>query len=128
VGPAGEGRGRKARMHVGEESHCGIVPMNPSNNDGRWSAEKGEGRPLNKENTRLPETSPRQSGARVSQGLAGVRRVAKEQPETLALSAIRRYSSELRAVCASERTYGSVRGVLGNQHPYRDRRPASGII
>ena len=81
-GPAGEGRGRKARMHAWEESHCGIVPMNPTNKDGRSPAEKGEGRPRNKENTCLPNTLPTQSGARVSQGLAGVRRVAKEQPGT----------------------------------------------
>ncbi len=32
---AGEGSGRTARMHVCEESHCGIVPMNHSNKDGR---------------------------------------------------------------------------------------------
>jgi RNA-directed DNA polymerase len=69
-------------MYVGEESHRGIVPMNPSNKDGRSPAEKGEGRPLNKENIRLPNTLPTQSGVRVSQGLAGVQRVAKEQPKT----------------------------------------------
>ncbi len=69
-------------MHAGEESHCGIVPMNSSNKDGRSPAEKGEGRPRNKENTCLPNTLPTQSGARVSQGLAGVRRVAQEQPGT----------------------------------------------
>jgi len=32
---ASEGLGRTARMHVTEESHCGIVPMNHSNKDGR---------------------------------------------------------------------------------------------
>ena len=32
---AGEGSGHTARMDVFEESHCGIVPMNHSNNDGR---------------------------------------------------------------------------------------------
>ena len=69
-------------MHAGEESHCGIVPMNSSNKDGRSPAEKGEGRPRNKENTCLPNTLPTQSGAHVSQGLAGVRRVAQEQPGT----------------------------------------------
>ena len=69
-------------MYAGEESHCGIVPMNSSNKDGRSPAEKGEGRPRNKENTCLPNTLPTQSGARVSQGLAGVRRVAQEQPGT----------------------------------------------
>jgi hypothetical protein len=31
---AGEGSGRTARVHVCEESHCGIVPMNHSNKDG----------------------------------------------------------------------------------------------
>src|SRR6202142_948644 len=67
-------------MHVGEESHRGIVPMNPTNKDGRTLAEKGEGRPLNKENTRPSYTQPTQSGARVSQGLAGVRKAAKENP------------------------------------------------
>ena len=29
---AGEGSGRTARVHVCEESHCGVVPMNHSNN------------------------------------------------------------------------------------------------
>jgi hypothetical protein len=31
---AGEGLGHTARMHVSEESHSGIVPMNHSNKDG----------------------------------------------------------------------------------------------
>jgi hypothetical protein len=32
---AGEGLGRTARVYVCEESHCGIVPMNHSNKDGK---------------------------------------------------------------------------------------------
>ena len=68
-------------MHVSEESDSGIVPMKPSNKDGSTSAEKGEGRPLIKENPPPPHTHPTQSGARVSQGLAGVRKVAKESKE-----------------------------------------------
>ena len=52
--------------------------MNPSNNNGRAWTEKGEGRPLNKENTRQTNTPPTQSEARVSQGLAGVRKAAKQ--------------------------------------------------
>jgi hypothetical protein len=55
--------------------------MNHSNNDGGASAEKGEGRPLIKENTPAPSTHPTQGGGRVSQGLAGVRKVAKEHQE-----------------------------------------------
>ena len=54
--------------------------MNHLNKDGKPLAENEEGRPLIKENTRLPSTPPTQSGARVSQGLAGVRKAAKEQP------------------------------------------------
>jgi len=55
--------------------------MNHLNKDGRPSAEKGEGRPWNKENTRPSYTPPTQSEARVSQGLAGVRKAAKEHQE-----------------------------------------------
>ena len=69
-------------MHVAEESDSGIVPMKPSNKDGSTSAEKGEGRPLIKENPPPPHTPPTQRGTRVSQGLAGVRKVAKESKET----------------------------------------------
>jgi hypothetical protein len=39
---------------------------------------------------------------------------------SLALRAVRRPASELRAVCANERRYGSVRRVPGNRYPYRD--------
>ena len=71
--PTGEGLGHTARMYVSEESHSGIVPMNHSNNDGKPSAESAEGRLLVKENTHPSDTYPTQSGACVSQGLAGVR-------------------------------------------------------
>ena len=33
---AGEGSGNTARVHVSEESHSGIVPMNHSNKDGTF--------------------------------------------------------------------------------------------
>jgi len=68
-------------VNVVEESDSGIVPMNHSNQGGRSPAENAEGRPLIKENTRQPNTHPTQSEARVSQGLAGVRKAAKEHQE-----------------------------------------------
>ena len=68
-------------MHVSEESDSGIVPMSHSNNERTPSAENGKGRPLIKENLPPPHTQPTQSGARVSQGLAGVRKAAKEHKE-----------------------------------------------
>ena len=78
---AGEGDSLTARTYVSEESHNGIVPMNYSNNDKTSSAESGEGRPLIKENAGQPSTHPTQSGERVSQGLAGVRKAARENKE-----------------------------------------------
>jgi len=78
---AGEGQGHTARMNVCEESHSGIVPMNHSNKDTSPSAESGEGRPLIKENAGPSNTCPTQSGKGVSQGLASVRKVAREHKE-----------------------------------------------
>ena len=77
--PVGEGNSRTTHVHVFEESDSGAVPMNHSNNDGRPSAESEEGRPLVKENTHQSSTHSTQSEARVSQGLAGVRKAAKER-------------------------------------------------
>ena len=79
---AGEGQSHAARMNVSEESHSGIVPMNHSNKNGRSLAESEEGRPLIKENACQPNTCPTQSGNEcVSQGLAGVRKAARETKE-----------------------------------------------
>jgi RNA-directed DNA polymerase len=55
--------------------------MNHSNKDGKVSAESGEERPLIKENAGQPNTYPTQSGKGVSQGLAGVRKAARENKE-----------------------------------------------
>jgi RNA-directed DNA polymerase len=68
-------------MYVSEESHSGILPMNHTNKDGTSSAESGEGRPLIKENARQPNTYPTQSGKGVSQGLADVRKAARDSKE-----------------------------------------------
>src|ERR1700680_4756493 len=78
---AGEGLGRKARMNVPEESDSGVLPMNHSNKIEQSMAESEEGRPLIKENIHQSSTRPTQSGARVSQGLAGVRKAAREHKE-----------------------------------------------
>lgn len=55
--------------------------MNHSNKDGKPLAENEEGRTLIKENARQPNTCSTQSGKRVSQGLAGVRKAARENKE-----------------------------------------------
>ena len=53
--------------------------MNLSNKEGQTSAEIGEGRARAKENIVPSHTRPTQSGVRVSQGLSGVRQVARER-------------------------------------------------
>jgi hypothetical protein len=68
-------------MHVSDESDSGILPMNHSNNSGKPPTESEEERPLIKEITPQSNTSPTQSGERVSQGLAGVRLAARERKE-----------------------------------------------
>ena len=79
--PAGEGDCRTARVYVAEGSDSGVVPMNQLNKDGKPLAETGEGRTLIEENTHQPNTSSTQSGIRVPQGLAGVRKAARESKE-----------------------------------------------
>ena len=68
---------RTSDMHASEESDRAIVPMNQPNKEGQPSAEVGEGRARAKENIAQSNTSPTQSGARVSQGLRGVRQAAQ---------------------------------------------------
>ena len=55
--------------------------MNHSNKDKRPLAENEEGRPSIKENAGQPHTYPTQSGKGVSQGLASVRKAARENKE-----------------------------------------------
>src|SRR5437868_13416940 len=78
---AGEGLGRTDRMYVPEESQDGIVPMNHSNKDKRPLAESEEGRQSIKESACQPHAYSTQSGKGVSQGLAGVRKAARENKE-----------------------------------------------
>jgi RNA-directed DNA polymerase len=68
-----------ADMHVSEKSDCAVLPMNQPNKGESYPAEVGEGRARTKENIVQSNTSPTQSGERVSQGLSGVRQAAKER-------------------------------------------------
>ena len=82
--PAGEGQGHKTGMNSGEESDGVVVPMRPSNKAAEQqaeAAERVEGRTPTKENTGQGHTPPAQNGRGVSQGLAGVRKVARERKQ-----------------------------------------------
>ena len=77
--PSEKAISRTADGHVPEESDRAVVPVNLSNKEEHSSAEAGEERARAKENIVQSNTDPTQSGARVSQGLLGVRQVAKER-------------------------------------------------
>jgi len=70
---------RNADMYVVEKSHCAIVPVNQPNKGANALAEVGEGRAQMKENIVQPNMHPTQSGKRMSQGLNGVRKAARER-------------------------------------------------
>ena len=72
---------RNADAHVLERSDCAVLPVNQLNKEGKPSAEVGEGRAQPKENTDQPHMPPTQSGKRMSQGLDGVRKAAKERKQ-----------------------------------------------
>ena len=55
--------------------------MKLTNNEDKTSAEPVEGRAQTKENDAQPHTQPTQGGARVSQGLGGVRQTARARKQ-----------------------------------------------
>jgi RNA-directed DNA polymerase len=80
--PAGEGDSRATGMNGGEESDGVVVPVKSSNKateQQAGAAERVEGRTPTEENTNQERTPPAQDGRGVSQGLAGVRKVARER-------------------------------------------------
>src|SRR5438874_130276 len=86
--PWSDDRGRSAKapsrtadMHVLEKSDCAVVPVNQPNKEGRLSAEAGEGRTQTRENIVQSHMHPTQSGKRMSQGLDGVRKAARERKQ-----------------------------------------------
>src|SRR2546428_13378426 len=72
---------RTADMNVPEKSDCAVVPVNQPNKGGPPSAEAGEGRAQTRENITQSHMHPTQSGKRMSQGLDGVRKTAKERKQ-----------------------------------------------
>jgi hypothetical protein len=84
--PLGVAKGRSAKAisrtadaHVLEKSDCAVVPVNQPNKAA--AAEVGEGRAQMKENIGQSRMLPTQSGNRMSQGLDGVRKAARERKQ-----------------------------------------------
>src|SRR5579864_3306980 len=94
------GRSAKAQSHTAdahalEESDRTILSMNQTNKEERSSEEPGEKRVRAKENIVLSNTNPTQSGEPVSQGLSGVREVAKKRRQERFTALLHHVSVEL---------------------------------
>ena len=64
-----------------EKSDCAVVPVKQPNKGRQLPAEAGEGRAQARENTDPSRMHLTQSGARMSQGLDGVRKAARERKQ-----------------------------------------------
>src|ERR1700687_4909603 len=80
-GRSAKATSRTADTNVPEKSDCAVVPVNQPNKEGQPSAEVGEGRAETKENIVQSHMHPTQSGKRMSQGLDGVRKAARERKQ-----------------------------------------------
>src|SRR4029077_19775257 len=80
-GRSAKAKSRTADMHALEKSDCAVVPVNRLNKEAQASAETGEGRAQTRENTAQSHMRPTLSGKRMSQGLDGVRKAAKERKQ-----------------------------------------------
>jgi RNA-directed DNA polymerase len=78
---SGKAASRTPDVYAGEESDRAAVPLKPPNKEAQALAEVVEGRARSKENTSQSHTPPAQDGRGVSQGLAGVRKVARERKQ-----------------------------------------------
>jgi hypothetical protein len=96
-----------ADMHVMEKSHRAVVPVSHPNKAVQAAAEDGEGRARMKENIAQFNMQPTQSGNRMSLGLAGVRKAARERKQERFTSLLHHLSVDL--FCATASTLSSVR-------------------
>src|SRR6266540_2279011 len=103
-------------MHGHEKSDSAIVAGKPTNKAERSAAELVEPRAETKGNAGRQSTCRTQSRTGVSQALERIRQI---------MAVNTRGGSRMR----ESRTYGSVRGALSNERPYRVvRQPQAGAI
>ena len=81
TGRSAKAQSQTADAYALQESDRCVVPMKQPNKEGKPLAEAVEGRQRPKENDAQSSTSPTQSGEQVSQGLSGVRRVARARKQ-----------------------------------------------
>src|SRR5246500_2516916 len=86
---------RTADMHALEKSDCAVLPVKQPNKEGRTTAEAVEGRAQTKENIVPPHMHPTQSGKRMSEGVDGVRKAARERKQERFTALLHHLSIEL---------------------------------
>ena len=96
-------------MHEREKSDLAIVAVKPTNKVERSAAEPVEPRAGAEGNVGQHSTDRAQNRATVSQALERIRQITSPSHT--------QGGSRMR----ESRTYGSVRGALSNERPYRDR-------
>ena len=101
-------------MHGRGKSDSAIVAVKPTNNAEQSAAEPVEPRAETKGNAGRQSTHRTLSRASVTQALERIRRTAKKKASGSPLST--RGRSRMRET----RSYGSVRGALSTERPYRD--------
>jgi len=94
-GRSAKATSRTADMYVREKSDCVVLPVNQPNKGGQPFAEAGEGRAQTRENIAQSHMHPTQSGKRMSQGLDGVRKAAKERKQERFSALLHHLSVEL---------------------------------
>ena len=113
-----ESQKRNPGVNASEESNIGIVPAKPPNKVGRDTGGGGGG-------GKAGDQGEHHDAQHVPDTDQGNKRVPRAGWCTQAtLNVARRHDaprrSKVRTVCSSSCKYGSVRGVAGNGHPYRD--------
>src|ERR1700688_400793 len=94
-GRSAKATSRTAGMHALEKSDCAVLPVKQPNKGGQPSAEAVEGRAQTKENIGQSHMPPTQSGKRMSQGLDGVRKAARERKQQRFTALLHHLSIEL---------------------------------
>src|SRR6516165_9986853 len=104
-------------MHDQEKSDSAIVAVKSPNKTGHPVAEAMERRAGTKGNAEQQSTHRTQIRARVTQALGRVRQADQASPS----------NTQGRSRMLESGSSGSVRGVLSNEHPYREPRPLGDI-
>src|SRR6266853_1779014 len=112
-------------MHGHEKSRSAIVAVKPMNKAERSAAEQSAAEPTAAESVeRRAETKgnvDQQRTRRTQHRISVSNMLARIRQHIVAVDT--RGGNRMRESC----TYGSVRGVRGNSHPYRDRRGFMGL-